>query len=759
MEEKRHFKMYKAGKMWVYAAIIMLSTIASGIVFDSGAIHAADTVSSASNRSVSNGEVDIDGSEIDKHFDLIQNPDNEKNGDFKYDAANKELQLTGKNQWEVGKAILKNVTVNFAHNFSFNGSVYLGDGTQHPGADGIAFFFHDGSNTDQGFNGNGFGIGSLTKAFGFKFDTFTNNDDSPFYEPDPKSFAKGPFGSFVYNNPQGKVLNYLTSQTSTANPQYIGEPDNQFHDVAINYDATTKMLTVTANMTSKLQTWSININEFKKIEPDLNLNANYVFGISSSTGGSYNLQKVKVNDIKFTGTSTADVQFVDDKGNLIPGVTGANFSGEVGKTVDIDNDTNIQSQLKGLQHQGWVLQKITASDPENYQNGVVTYSALGNTITYHLSNKQRQINTKSVKQIVRYVTLVDGKEVEVAPSYQTTYQAGQLNTVENGRVTHGPWTPARGSNLNPIVSPTITNFTADKLAVPAYTQWNSNATEVTTTVYYTQQNVNTIVRFVDQNGKQIKGDSHFRGVPGSISSSTPQSDIDNLVSRGYELVSSEFPANGDIFSTNGKIYTIVFKKGTKQGDVQTKQITRTINVYDPDNKLIETHHQNVDYALTQVLDAVTGKVLGYDTDGDGIVDTTDANQGWVSPNNKFAAYDSPAAKQTVPAQIVQYNDQDIVVNIHLKQPTPQPGPEPKPEPTPKPKPQPQPNRPVHPTPNTPQNHQPVTPNTPAKDNTAKQAKLPKTDQVKSNLLTFSGLIGVFMVIATIAFITKRKQKK
>lgn len=84
----------------------------------------------------------------------------------------------------------KNVTVNFAHNFSFNGSVYLGDGTQHPGADGIAFFFHDGSNTDQGFNGNGFGIGSLTKAFGFKFDTFTNNDDSPFYEPDPKVLLK-----------------------------------------------------------------------------------------------------------------------------------------------------------------------------------------------------------------------------------------------------------------------------------------------------------------------------------------------------------------------------------------------------------------------------------------------------------------------------------------------------------------------------------------------------------------------------------------
>lgn len=111
---------------------------------------------------------------------------------------------------------------------------------------------------------------------------------------------------------------------------------------------------------------------------------------------------------------------------------------------------------------------------------------------------------------------------------------------------------------------------------------------------------------------------------------------------------------------------------------QTRHLQRTIHYLDAETSatLVHPNVQTVSYHLTEVVDAVNGQVLGYDTTGDDQVDSQDAATAWrVAGSDTFTVVTSPDLQQLgyrapsvakVAAQAVSAADaagQDVVLNV------------------------------------------------------------------------------------------------
>ena len=75
----------------------------------------------------------------------------------------------------------------------------------------------------------------------------------------------------------------------------------------------------------------------------------------------------------------------------------------------------------------------------------------------------------------------------------------------------------------------------------------------------------------------------------------------------------------------------------------SKTITRTIDYLDEltSDKIADSVNQSMTFKRHVIIDKVTGEVLGYDTNGDDMVDTTDADDAWMTDSNTWAEVTSP----------------------------------------------------------------------------------------------------------------------
>lgn len=78
-----------------------------------------------------------------------------------------------------------------SQSFTLKGKVNLGNkNATQGGADGIGIVFHPNSINDIGSYGGGLGIGGLSKAFGFKLDTWYNESGEATFIKDPLYLVK-----------------------------------------------------------------------------------------------------------------------------------------------------------------------------------------------------------------------------------------------------------------------------------------------------------------------------------------------------------------------------------------------------------------------------------------------------------------------------------------------------------------------------------------------------------------------------------------
>ena len=196
-----------------------------------------------------------------------------------------------------------------------------------------------------------------------------------------------------------------------------------------------------------------------------------------------------------------------------------------------------------------------------------------------------------------------------------------------------------------------------------------------TEVSYVQV-VSGTIKYVDDSTNATLDQSLLpEGEVGSKINYTTADKIKDYEDQGYELVSSDFNDGTQTYAKEGNDFVVHLKHATKpitpedpvtpgqpinpKGNAEypngvakddlTDTVTRTINYVDADGNPVkggpngeETITQTVTFERTAIVDKVTGQLLGYDTNNDGQVDTTDAERAWSPMHAEFDEVESKA---------------------------------------------------------------------------------------------------------------------
>ncbi|MFR0584031.1 mucin-binding protein [Limosilactobacillus mucosae] len=167
----------------------------------------------------------------------------------------------------------------------------------------------------------------------------------------------------------------------------------------------------------------------------------------------------------------------------------------------------------------------------------------------------------------------------------------------------------------------------------------------------------------------------------SVAAVTVDGDTTNVTEKVYYghqtvPVTPENPGNpGKPINPKGDVN---YPDGVAKDDL-TDTVTRTINYVDEDGNAVNgspdgtsSYVQTAEFTRTAILDKVTGKILGYDTDNDGKVDTESADRAWTPTEKTLEAVKSadPSSvgydkvdKSTVESLLVTPGQADTTVTV------------------------------------------------------------------------------------------------
>lgn len=253
------------------------------------------------------------------------------NGSATYNKDDGTVTLTPDEPSKGGNFSLKS-KINMNQSFKLTGEVNIGDKTQaRGGADGIGFAFHTGDTTDLGASGGNLGIGGLRNATGFKLDTYRNVYAPPrgdrfdtngkgFFEygwsEDPKLDQYGAWVNTtlkkIPGNFQGQSVEYerwwAETDFNSAQSLDSSDLDNKFHKFTIDYNGTTKELTITYESNSGTKEWKKVVSTPEDVMSMV---------VTASTGGFKNLQQFKIKSFNFYQGASVDVRYEDEQGRVI----------------------------------------------------------------------------------------------------------------------------------------------------------------------------------------------------------------------------------------------------------------------------------------------------------------------------------------------------------------------------------------------------------------------------------------------------------
>ena len=279
------------------------------------------------------------------------------------------------------------------------------------------------------------------------------------------------------------------------------------------------------------------------------------------------------------------------------------------------------------------------------------------------------------------------KDAKVIPGYVLVKQDNTKGKFGNGDQTAtfiykkvGKLVPVDpdGQPISGADTPTYKNDPTDPTkvlnpTVPSINDWqpkdNQPGDSITpkdptqdTPVPYVQVVSGTIKYIDDMTGKELNSENLKKGTVGSKIDYQTADKIKDYEDHGYELVSNDFKDGKQTYAKEGNDFVVHLKHATKsvtpdnpatpgqpinpKGDAKypkgitkndlTATVKRTINYVDEDGNKVNgapdgtsSYVQTAEFTRTAIVDKVTGKILGYDTDNDGKVDTENANRAWT----------------------------------------------------------------------------------------------------------------------------------
>ncbi|MST80646.1 hypothetical protein FYJ61_09485, partial [Lactobacillus equicursoris] len=167
---------------------------------------------------------------------------------------------------------------------------------------------------------------------------------------------------------------------------------------------------------------------------------------------------------------------------------------------------------------------------------------------------------------------------------------------------------------------------------------------------YEQEVTFTRTALKDNNGKIVgydkNGDGKVDTTDASAAWVTSKDSMDEVVSKtpssvGYDMVDQSSVAGVTSITPDQKLTDVVVTYSKYGKSTETKTVKRTITYQDTDKKPVNgspdgksSYVQEVTFTRTALKDN-DGKIVGYDKNGDGKVDTTDADQAWVTSKDSM----------------------------------------------------------------------------------------------------------------------------
>ncbi|MGT2832549.1 lectin-like domain-containing protein, partial [Streptococcus halotolerans] len=352
--------------------------------------------------------------------------------------------LTDDVSGQAGSLGLKN-KINMNEDFTLIGKLNLGDKYEgyspngRKGGDGVSLAFTTANPGVVGLSGASIGLGGIPNSFGFKLDTWhntSNPDASQKASRDPKinRTEDAAFGAFYSTNGAG------VATTDAKDAQKLNNPpmNNEFKDLAVSYNGSTKVMTVTYAG----QTFSRNIQNFldstrrttrqKAGEEEL------AFAIFASTGAGTNLQQFDLTKFEYsTGGNYIKVLYKDDvTGEIIKEKI---YSGTTRDTLNLSDKLSLPN---------YVMKRTNADTAEGYQdeNNIAFRSGI-QTITYTYAKADKTELKK----------LVDGDAALKASSDYTT-ASKETQDAYNAAITEGNKVLADTKAEQPAIDASVKNI-------------------------------------------------------------------------------------------------------------------------------------------------------------------------------------------------------------------------------------------------------------------------------------------------------------
>lgn len=336
--------------------------------------------------------------------------------------------------------------------------------------------------------------------------------------------------------------------------------------------------------------------------------------------------------------------------------------------------------------QGQVRINYVTSDGTAIQNPTTAYENSGNNTSYDVTGSNYRPETITVNgKTYRYVkadkslgiagtTIVNGFTYTTTPSDATgTINSNNVNDVY---FVYEQVTYHTEADTPKTVTRTIEYYdsvTGEPIPSSLESTVTQTATLKRNKIYDDQNN------FIGYGTISADGSSYTIDDSWKADAQTwTQQDSADLSDYGYTAPDRAFVAavtvNGNTANVTVKIYyghqtTLVTptnpgtpgKPINPKGDVNypdgvakndlTDTVTRTINYVDAKGNPVkggpngeETITQTVTFERTAIVDKVTGKILGYDIDNDGMVDTENADRAWTPLSAEFNEVKSAAPK-------------------------------------------------------------------------------------------------------------------
>lgn len=322
---------------------------------------------------------------------------------------------------------------------------------------------------------------------------------------------------------------------------------------------------------------------------------------SSSNAGSTSLSvnQNTTGQLVYKHYQGATINYLDaDNNDAI--LTTISVSGKQGDTIDFDYSQNLQNLLD----QGYVL---ASSD---YQTGATFDSDDNSDQTFTVKLVHGTTDSTETKTITRTIKVTNPDGSVTITTQPVTLSRTVTTDQVTGNKTYSDWTSGEWEDYT---TPNIAGYTPTISSVAEMTV-TSDLSDQTVQITYTPNQQQAQVNLIDQTtGAVLSQDALIGKSDQAIDFSTPNSQLAYYLAHGYQLASNNSNVTGDTITPTDydrdddetQVINVYLVHATVE-TTESKTVTRTINVHNPDGT-ITTTNQPVTLTRSVTTDQVTDK--------------------------------------------------------------------------------------------------------------------------------------------------------